>query len=213
MEIQERIKEAEKLVGEQKYQDSAALFEEIADETGNIYCALQTITLNKLLAYSMQGIGAPCDRVCTFADKAIKWAVKLNEYDDVMNSYGDKVRSGYRDACSIKGRALFAEENERCEFYLSKAAALGDNTSRFYLGVFYNDKVSELMNSGKKKSDEVSKYAAKMVELFEQYLVSAQTDEEKERCPIVHSTLVPFYEHGIGIKKDKKRARYHRERS
>lgn len=207
--IEERYNNARSLMDQKKFKDAADEFELLAQETNNIQAAFASAKASNLMARLYIEMGNNNGAI-TYADRAISWTAKLSYEEDVMKEYEKDVYGIYAAAQSLKGQALFYEDyqSEACIEPLQEADEFGDNVARGYLGKWYTLNAADPGDDWNAFIDSCSKQAY----WLEKYMDNLEGGEDEEEIGYICSVLASLYEEGLGVKKDRNKARYYRNR-
>ena len=210
MYIDEMLEEAKRLFEEEKYIDSADLFERAAQESKKSNIVLQSMYGNNFVAYIFLDMGNYAGAI-EYAERTINWGILCSQVEDVMNVCGEEILNNYRDACRYKGQAIFESDmsDDSCLTFLEEAEKYGDNEARYYLGLYY------LMNNCE-PAENINlyyDYCKKQAEYHEAYIenIGGIKEEDQEKISKLCDALAALYENGIGVPKDRRKAKYYKK--
>lgn len=206
----EKFNLARQLMKENNIIEGVELLEELLEENSDdLDVMLVAVQAECLMAYVWLDMGLYDDAI-KCADKAIDLAVRLSQVDEIMETREDSIIGAYRSAYRYKGQAIFEMDmsNSECLEALEEAAKYNENEALYYLGTYY---AIALSDCNPDNYDKFCSLCAKQAKYHEKYIENLKGEEDPERIKLVCNALADFYKDGLGVPKNKAKARFYKK--
>lgn len=214
---EELIRKADECFNNKQFSESFKLYSEIAEETGDVYCAICTINVSVLLAEAdiamsnLVGVQA-FEHALSNAEIGFKWAQACKKEEFIMAKHGELVDRQFSKLLMIGGKSLFMLQNDACVNLLISASDLNNNEANLLLGMWFDSVVSNALKSNVDDTSFYQRNGAQAVNYFEKYIKDYNPDEaESDELETAHTLVSYYYEVGMGVPKSPELANKHKQ--